>query len=213
MLKIDIHIHTTMSLDSTVRIEQLPTILKQRGLDGVAVTDHDRFFKGTDEGIIIIPGIEVSTREGHLLGLGDVGEISLGLSVDETIRIVHKRGGLAILAHPYDMIRGGIRPALVTERLDGIESINSKARPYRLSKYLAEKASRRLGIPTFGGSDSHIPETIGDAYTMIESRSKSIEDIIDALREGKVAAKGGPSGNMNQLRRVGVAVSRRLWTC
>ena len=209
-LKIDIHIHTTMSLDSTVRVEELPFIIRQRGLDGVAITDHDRFSNKHVEGVIIIPGIEVSTREGHLLGLGYVGDISPGLSVDETVRIIHNRGGLAILAHPYDVIRGGIRPAQVTERLDGIESINSKAQPYRLSKYLAEKASKRLGIPTFGGSDSHIPETIGDAYTLIESRSKSIDDILNALREGKVKPQGGPSGNMNQLRRVRVAISRKL---
>ena len=209
-LKIDIHIHTTMSLDSTVRVEELPSIIRQRGLDGVAITDHDKFSDEHVEGVIIIPGIEVSTREGHLLGLGYVGEISPGLSVDETVRTIHNRGGLAILAHPYDVIRGGIRPAQVTERLDGIESINSKAQPYRLSKYLAEKASKRLGIPTFGGSDSHIPETIGDAYTLIESRSKSIEDILNALREGRVKPRGGPSGNMNQLRRVRVAISRRL---
>jgi predicted metal-dependent phosphoesterase TrpH len=199
-----------MSLDSTVRVEELPFIMRQRGLDGVAITDHDRFFNKHVEGVIIIPGIEVSTREGHLLGLGYVGEINPGLSVDETVRIIHNRGGLAILAHPYDVIRGGIRPAQVTERLDGIESINSKAQPYRLSKYLAEKASKRLGIPTFGGSDSHIPETIGDAYTVIESRSKSIDDILNALREGKVKPRGGPSGSMNQLRRVRVAISRRL---
>jgi len=199
-----------MSLDSTVRVEELPFIIRQRGLDGVAITDHDRFSNKHVEGVIIIPGIEVSTREGHLLGLGYVGDISPGLSVDETVRIIHNRGGLAILAHPYDVIRGGIRPAQVTERLDGIESINSKAQPYRLSKYLAEKASKRLGIPTFGGSDSHIPETIGDAYTLIESRSKSIDDILNALREGKVKPQGGPSGNMNQLRRVRVAISRKL---
>lgn len=208
--KIDIHIHTTMSLDSTVRVEELPFITRQRGLDGVAITDHDRFSNHHIEGVIIIPGIEVSTREGHLLGLGYVGDISPGLSVDETVQIIHERGGLAILAHPYDVIRGGIRPAQVTERLDGIESINAKAQPYRLSKYLAEKASKRLGIPTFGGSDSHIPETIGDAYTLIESRSGSIENILNALREGKVKPLGGPSGSMNQLRRVGVAISRRL---
>ena len=209
-LKIDIHIHTTMSLDSTVRVEKLQFIIRQRGLDGVAITDHDRFSNKHVEGVIIIPGIEVSTLEGHLLGLGYVGDISPGLSVDETVRIIHNKGGLAILAHPYDVIRGGIRPAQVTERLDGIESINSKAQPYRLSKYLAEKASKRLGIPTFGGSDSHIPETIGDAYTLIESRSKSIDDILNALREGKVKPQGGPSGNMNQLRRVRVAISRKL---
>ncbi|MEM4250899.1 MAG: PHP-associated domain-containing protein, partial [Candidatus Bathyarchaeia archaeon] len=173
-----------------------------------AVTDHDRFFSREVKGAIVIPGVEVSTREGHLLGLGDVGEITPGLSVDETIRIIHDRGGVAILAHPYDLIRGGIRPAHVTEPLDGIETINSRAHPFRLSKYLAEKTARRLGIPTFGGSDSHAPETVGDAYTLVHSRSTSLEDILEAIREGNVKAEGGPSGSMNDLRRIKRKIGR-----
>jgi hypothetical protein len=210
LLKIDIHIHTTNSPDGSVEIEQIPTIIKMKGLDGIAITDHDRFFNEEINGVITIPGIEVSTKEGHLLGLGDVGCISPGLSVDETVRTIHSRGGVAILAHPYDVVRGGIRPSQVTERLDGIETINSKAHPYSLTKYLAEKASKRLGIPTFGGSDSHIPETIGDAYTCIESRSCSTDDIVHAIRRGNAYARGGPSGSISQLKRVGANIGRRL---
>jgi hypothetical protein len=108
------------------------------------------------------------------------------------------------------VVRGGIRPSQVTERLDGIETINSKAHPYSLTKYLAEKASKRLGIPTFGGSDSHIPETIGDAYTCIESRSCSTDDIVHAIRRGNAYARGGPSGSISQLKRVGANIGRRL---
>lgn len=209
-LKIDIHIHTTMSPDASIFIEEIPQILNMKHLDGVAVTDHDRFFNKEIEGIIIVPGIEVSTRQGHLLGLGNVGDITPGLSVDETVRIIHSRGGVAILAHPYDVIRGGIRPAHVTEPLDGIETINSKAHPFRLSKYLAEKTARRLGIPTLGGSDSHTPETIGDAYTCIETRSASVEDILHAIIQGSAKAKGGPSGGMNEFRRVKRKIGRKL---
>ncbi len=208
LLKIDIHIHTSMSPDASVSIEEIPQILRMKRLDGVAVTDHDRFFNKEIEGTVIIPGIEVSTRQGHLLGLGNVGEITPGLSVDETIRIIHSKDGVAILAHPFDVIRGGIRPAQVTEPLDGIETINSKAHPFRLSKYLAEKTARRLGIPTLGGSDSHIPETIGDAYTCIETRSASVEDVLDAIRHGSANAQGGPSGGMDELRRVKRKIGR-----
>jgi len=210
MLKIDMHIHTRLSPDASIDIEEIPRILRLKGLDGVAVTDHDRFFDQQIEGIIVISGIEVSTRNGHLLGLGDVGDIAPGSSVDETVRIIHDKGGLAILAHPFDMIRGGIRPSQVTERLDGIETVNSKAYPFRLSKHLAEKAARRLGLPTFGGSDSHTPETIGDAYTCVDSRSSSTNDILEAIRRGKVHAGGGSSGNLNVVKRAGASISHRL---
>ncbi|MBS7622290.1 PHP domain-containing protein [Candidatus Bathyarchaeota archaeon] len=208
ILKIDIHIHTTASPDGSIPPQEIPRILKLKQLDGVAVTDHDRFFDKEVRGGIVVPGIEVSTREGHLLGLGDVEEITPGLSVDETIRIIHERGGVAILAHPYDLIRGGIRPAHVTEPLDGIETINSRAHPFRLSKYLAERTARRLGIPTLGGSDSHTPETVGDAYTLVDARSTSLKDILDAIRDGDVKAQGGPSGSMNDLRQVRRRIGR-----
>jgi predicted metal-dependent phosphoesterase TrpH len=208
ILKIDIHIHTTISPDGAIIPQEIPRILKLKQIEGVAVTDHDRFFTGEVRGAIIIPGIEVSTREGHLLGLGEVGEITPGLSVDETIRIIHERGGVAILAHPYDLIRGGIKPAHVTEPLDGIETINSRAHPFRLSKYLAEKTARRLGIPTLGGSDSHTPETVGDAYTRVDTKSTLIEDILEAIKKGDVEAQGGPSGSMNDLRRAKRKISR-----
>ena len=67
-LKIDIHIHSTNSFDSSIQIRDLPEILRSKGLDGIAITDHDKFFDEEVEGLIVIPGIEVSTREGHLLG-------------------------------------------------------------------------------------------------------------------------------------------------
>jgi predicted metal-dependent phosphoesterase TrpH len=211
-LKIDIHIHSINSFDGSIQIEELPEISRSKGLDGVAITDHDKFFDKEIEGLIVIPGIEVSTREGHLLGLGYVGEIPAGLSVDKTIKIIHDRGGVAIVAHPYDLIRGGINPTKITEKLDGIETINSKAYPYNLSKNLAEKAAKRMKVSSLGGSDSHIPETVGDAYSCIRTQSKSVDQIIDAIRKGDVSPKGGPTGNINQLRRMKAAIKWRLNT-
>jgi predicted metal-dependent phosphoesterase TrpH len=210
ILRIDTHIHTVFSGDSSIQVNQIPSIVNLKGLDGVAITDHDRFSNHHVEGIIVIPGVEVSAREGHILALGDVGEIRSGLSVDETVRLIHERGGIAILAHPYDVVRGGVKPEMVSERLDGIETINSRANPFRLSKYLAEKASRRLGLPSFGGSDSHTPETIGDAYTCIDSDSRSLKDILKAMRDGRVQAVGGPTCCMNILRKAGGDLTRRL---
>ena len=210
--KIDIHIHSINSFDSSIQIEDLQEISRSKGLDGVAITDHDKYFNGKVQGLVVIPGIEVSTREGHLLSLGRVGDITAGLSADQTIRIIHDRGGAAILAHPYDLIRGGIKPDQITEKLDGIETINSKAYPYTLSKHLAEKAAKKMGVSSFGGSDSHTPDTIGDAYTSIKSQSSSIDEIIDAIKKGDVSPEGGSTGNVNQLRRMKAAVKWRLKT-
>jgi len=59
-LKIDIHIHSINSFDSLIKIEDLQEISRSKGLDGVAITDHDKYFNGKVDGLVVIPGIEVS---------------------------------------------------------------------------------------------------------------------------------------------------------
>ena len=76
-MKLDLHIHSKYSPDGRMEIEDIIKTAKARGLDGVAVTDHNsvkgglsalEFCKGSD--FLVIPGIEVSTTKGHVLGLG-----------------------------------------------------------------------------------------------------------------------------------------------
>ena len=92
-LKIDLHVHTTGSRDSFTEPEQLPIILKNRGLDGVAITNHDAPAGFSSSEVIIIPGIEVTTREGHILALGVSGTIERKRPADETIRQIQNMGG------------------------------------------------------------------------------------------------------------------------
>ena len=201
-LKIDLHVHTRGSSDAFVEPEQLPLILKERGLDGVAITNHDAPTQVTSSETIILPGIEVSTRQGHIIGLGISVPIAKGKTADETIAMIHRAGGVAIVPHPFDPISPCVNPLKLTSRPEAIEVINSDALFFRLNTRVAKRMANRLDLPMVGGSDSHIPETVGDAYTLIDSSSISVDDILSAIRRGSVQPAGGPTPLSKKLLKV-----------
>src|SRR6266702_4282507 len=84
-LKLDLHVHTSRSSDAFTSPEGLPAICRDRGLDGLAITDHNVLARDSDDELIILPGIEISTRDGHLIGLRMSETIPRGLSAVETI--------------------------------------------------------------------------------------------------------------------------------
>ena len=207
-LKIDLHVHTTGSRDAFTEPEQLPTIVKQRGLDGVAVTNHDAFTRVTSSEAIILPGIEVSTQQGHIIGLGISGPIERGRTADETISTIQPVGGVAIVPHPFDPISPCVNPIKLRSRPEAIEVINADALFFGLNTKYARQMANRLGLPMVAGSDSHIPETVGDAYTLIDTDSKNVGDILNAIRAGSVQPVGGPTRLGKKL----LKVSRTLRT-
>jgi predicted metal-dependent phosphoesterase TrpH len=198
-LKIDLHVHTTASSDSFVEPEQLPLILKHKGLDGVAVTNHNALAEATSSEIIILPGIEVSTLQGHIIGLGVFDLIAEGKTADETITLIHEAGGVAVIPHPFDPVSACVNPLKLASRADAIETINSDALFFRLNTKLATRMANQMRLPMVAGSDSHIPETVGDAYTMIDSNSKSVDDILSAIRAGAVQPMGGSTSLSKKL--------------
>ena len=188
-LKIDLHVHTTGSRDSFIEPEQLPIILKNRGLDGVAITNHDAPAGFSSSEAIIIPGIEVTTREGHILALGVSGTVERRRPADETIRLIQSMGGVAVVPHPFDPVSPCINLFRLNSRPDAVEVINSDALFFGLSTKYAMVA----------GSDSHIPETVGDAYTLIDSPSDNIKEILNAIRAGSVEPEGQPTSVSKKL--------------
>jgi len=196
-LKIDLHVHTCYSKDSNITLEDLIFQIKRKGLDGVAITDHDvvegslRLIKMINEGDeynkpLIIPGIEVSTKSGHIIGINITSPIPKGLSVEETIEKIHENGGIAIAAHPQTLFKDGVglNPEILSLGLDAIEVINSSLFPFRLLTNLTRRFAERYNMPQTAGSDSHMLETIGLAYTIIDVDEANIDNIIEAIKKG-----------------------------
>jgi predicted metal-dependent phosphoesterase TrpH len=202
LLKFDLHVHTVRSPDAHTKIEDLPSIIKAKGLDGIAITEHNNFDPPSFSDVIILPGIEVSSKEGHVLGLGVREKIPSRLSADETIQRIHNQGGVAIIPHPYDPVCECVKIRELKEHPDAVEVINADALSFHISRWFAERDAHKFNLAKVAGSDSHIPQTIGDSYTIIQSPSRNVVDIIEAIRSGAVQPEGHATSAANKLRKL-----------
>jgi predicted metal-dependent phosphoesterase TrpH len=154
------------------------------------------------QGLLIIPGIEVSTRDGHVIGLGVSDAIPRRLPADETIQQIKLLGGVSIIAHPYDLLRSAINPEILTVRPNAIEVINSASMLHSITWKRARKFAAKKNLPQTGGSDSHIPETIGKAFTIVDVESRDVASVLDAIRKGRVEPEGRPYHFSERVRKI-----------
>lgn len=199
-LKIDLHVHTCYSRDAPTTLREAVAWAKRRGLDGIAVTDHETVAGAVrlagNRGILVIPGVEVSSSGGHILALNVTEPVPAKLAPSETIRRIQEAGGIAVAAHPAAVYRtlGRLEAGRWFKRgsplkLDAVEVVNSASFPFSLSTYLNRRLAARLNLPETAGSDSHIPETIGMAYTLIDADPEA-EEVIEAIRRGATVPRG-----------------------
>ena len=197
--RIDPHVHSYFSGDGVSSPEALIAGARAAGLDGFALTDHDtcdgcRYLRDKGwiredgkpvDGLLIIPGVEVSTAEGHLLCLGVWLPNGLkGTPASEIIAMVRAQQGVAIPAHPYDRMRAGIRQRhLDTLDVDGLEVFNA-ATPLRRHNDLAHAYAKARGLPMTAGSDAHHHAAIGRSYTLFPTAELSVRSVLDALPRG-----------------------------
>jgi predicted metal-dependent phosphoesterase TrpH len=195
MLTCDLHVHTNFSKDGESSVEEILKQAEEAGLDAIAITDHDsvdgvKKALTCNSTVLIIPGIEVSTKQGHLLVLGVTEMIPAGLDVIVTVEIARRRGAIAILPHPYHVWRHGVarRKKAGMDVVDAVEVFNSR---YIVgsANNKAARIARRLGKPCVGGSDAHNARFVGFGRTFIDAE-KNVPAILDAIRAGKVSCGG-----------------------
>jgi predicted metal-dependent phosphoesterase TrpH len=206
-LRLDLHVHSFHSVDSVNLFGEINQRCHTTGLDGYALCDHDSL-KGLEEArekaadLVVIPGVEVTARGAHVLCLDPNEIVSSGLSVAETVEKIRAQGATSILAHPFRISTNLLRyKDAEAIGFDAIEVANAAQFPFRMAMELNRGMARRLGLPQTGGSDSHIPETIGRSITVVESESKDIEDVIAAIKKGKTEVMGSGIGVMERIRK------------
>ena len=201
---IDPHVHSEGSYDGREPVELLLEHASEIGLDGVVVTDHDAIAESLraaelapDYGLLGIPGVEVSTRHGHLLAIGVETRPERGRPLTETVERVRDLGGVAIVPHPFQRSRHGVRKRNLTD-CDAIEVYNSMVfTGYRNRRAKAFAATHEY--PKVGASDAHYLPNVGRAYTEIridldaaalDSETIDGQAVVEALRTGATEIRG-----------------------
>jgi predicted metal-dependent phosphoesterase TrpH len=164
-------------------------------LDGIAITNHDTL-AGYDEvadlapaGLTVIPGVEVTTTQGHLLALYVNDEPSQADPIS-VIEQVHDQGGIAILSHPFDRFREYYYTDLeaIGSHVDAVEAQNSRCLLPRFNRRAREFAIQH-DLAITGGSDAHFTMEVGRSTTLCHQ----------PLREGIESASTQTAGRGGYL--------------
>jgi len=221
MTAIDTHVHTCHSPDSLAAVSEMLISAAKRGLDGVAITDHNSF-DGAIEAMrvvkklarkgklppafFVIPGEEIGSSDGHIIGIFLTDEIPAGRSAEWTIREIHRQGGIAIAAHP--LLPRSLGKLANTLQFDAVETENAAE---ELHYALASRESREqrakfygaVTKPRIGSSDAHDPQSVGECYTL--ARCAATPDAVRAaMLKGDVSPAGVSDADETSIVRRGL---------
>jgi len=194
-MKADLHIHSNFS-DGISSPQEIVKAAIEKGIDCICITDHQeikgaieamRF--GFDKDILVIPGIEITTKSGDVLGINVKKIIPNGLSTKETIKEIKRQGGIAAIPHffawPLNNFRGKKEDFLA---VDAIEVFNAALFNFLNKK--AFKLSGKYNLPFTAGSDAHRADFVGRGFIETSKDIFSEKDLIKEIMENKVEAKG-----------------------
>jgi predicted metal-dependent phosphoesterase TrpH len=193
-MRADLHIHSFHSKDNHQTAQEIFKAAKSMGLGAIAITDHNttvgamEVLRLAPEGLIILPGIEITSADGHILALNVEQEIPRGLSVPETIDRIHAIGGIAVAAHPYRKWSGLKESMIRKSPFDAIEAING--RNTRKNNRRVLDLALELELPMIAGSDAHKPGNIGAAVTVFADSVQSRDEMINAILNKQVLLDG-----------------------
>ncbi|MDF1500499.1 MAG: PHP domain-containing protein [Anaerolineales bacterium] len=192
---VELHCHTYHSSDSLMLPEQILKICDRRGIERIAITDHNTI-AGALETAALVPerviiGEEILTTEGEILGYFIEEEVPEGLPPVEVVRRLKDQGAVISISHPFDLTRGcrwsmETLEALLPD-LDMIEVLNARTwtnRPNLQATVLAERA----GLPGAAGSDAHAPVEVGRATVVMPAFSDA-ETFRNALQGARIRGR------------------------
>ncbi len=203
--RLDLHVHSTHSPDGRSTVTEHAAQVAAGPLQGFALTDHNttsgvaelREVRSVYPHLLLVPGVEVSTLEGHLLVYGVDEAPPPARPLEETVAWAVAHGGEAVLAHPYRWPHGAGRHVGGAGSLRAVEATNAH-NPAGANARAAELA-RKLGLPTTGGSDAHQAREVGRASTVVPDGCASVDDVLEALRRGRVSAEGTSLSSLGWL--------------
>lgn len=191
-------------------------LAKKRGLNGLAFTEHNKVWKKDKlpriENFLVIPGVEVKTLQGEVIGLFVEHHVPKKISFIETVEMIHDQNGLVVIPHPFDSIRnksrlkiegysnwkhGYVKISDIKKHVDLIEGFNARCLRPEFNE-IAQEFARKLGKPLTAGSDAHFPWEIASAITLLPE-VESLDELREALLKGDQKVFGKPSGYVAHL--------------
>jgi predicted metal-dependent phosphoesterase TrpH len=215
MGKADLHVHTSYSDGMADVPSLLAHVESHTNLEIVAVTDHDdirgslaareAWARGTYR-FEVVPGMEVTTIEGHVLALFIDEPVPCLRGLDETLAAIHRLGGLAIIPHPLTWLTRGlgerhIRRVTASERdgvhFDGIELTNGTPAGRLGARKARALNDRHLHLAEAGGSDAHFLLALGAGYTEFPGRTP--QDLHQAILGRTTRGVGLPHPSLREI--------------
>jgi predicted metal-dependent phosphoesterase TrpH len=196
--RFDLHVHSFFSADAASSPEQLIAAARAHGLSGIAITDHNSCESaayclehglanaaGTPvDGFLVVPGVEVSTADGHLLCIGTTLPPMVGKPALEVEQAIHERGGVAIPAHPYDKWRAGIREEILKQMQTPVLEAFNAAVTSRQFNAQAKAFATANGRKMTAGSDAHHASAVATASTAYDLDEFSVAGLVRAIVRG-----------------------------
>ena len=197
--KVELHSHTLYSKDCLIKLDDVIRTCQQRGIDRIAITDHNTAAGGLELAKLapdlIIPGEEIMTTEGEILAFFVKETVPAGLTPAETIKRLRDQGAVISVAHPYDRVRKGawVESELlkIVADVDALEVFNARCIfPEDNAKALA--FAQEHSKPSTVGSDGHITYEYGHA-TLRMQPFEGAGDFYEALKTAALETSLSPS--------------------
>jgi hypothetical protein len=199
----ELHCHTSVSLDSPAKIENIIAVAKERGVDAIAVTDHNKAYKGPSliDGVHIIPGSEITTKEGeHLLGYFISEDIEKGLPFEKVVSKIREQGGFVSWAHP--MRRGRFLKKENRDKIFLVDCIESgNAMDLEANRTKTTEVCDKFSLIKTAGSDSHIEGQIGTGVVKVPEIPTK-ENFLEVLKQGEVIVRDEVSWFRNKNKKL-----------
>ena len=224
-LNIDLHTHSFFSGDGVSSPEEMIAAARRRGLQGFALTDHntcDGVEYALKKGLmradglpvddfLVIPGVEISTGDGHLLCLGVTLPNMKGEPALEVCKAIHERGGLAIPPHPFDYLRAGIRESVLKALPSDAVEVYNAATMLQSCNRKAYEYAEATGLPMIAGSDAHHEDSIGTAYTILETDQLTLANVLRQIVQPNNRLVERPLSSREKLRKTWNNWMRLRW--
>ncbi|MGB9979150.1 PHP domain-containing protein [Methanobacterium sp.] len=198
-MKYDLHSHSKYSSDGILDPKKIIKVAIKKGLDGIAITDHNTIRGGLEakeyetEKFKVIIGSEVMTTKGEVIGLFLSEEIKSNDFYD-VIDEIKAQNGIVVIPHPFDEWRYASFPDKEDVKyINNIEILNSRCIKDKYNDS-ASKFAKKYKLGVTGGSDAHFANEIGHAGIIIETY-----DIYEAILKNNLQVFGKRSTSLNHV--------------